>query len=103
MKGQPYTLAFYRVKLGREEEFISRWRNVAMTFSSLTDPPIWGTLIRSTTSPNLFYSFGPWRDPSHVLAMRSDPSAQQAFAELGSLCLEVTPGNYEAVEHVMMQ
>ena len=102
MKGQPYTLALYRVKPGYEDEFIKRWRSLAETFSSLPSPPIWGTLIRSTSEPGVFYSFGPWRDASDDASMRANPTAQQAFAQIGALCIEMTPGNFEVVEHVVV-
>jgi quinol monooxygenase YgiN len=95
-----YTLAMYRVRPGHENAFLTAWRELARLFSSLTDPPLWGTLIRSTADPALFYSFGPWRDPAHVQAMRSSPAASEAFRRIGECCAEVTPGDYELVEHV---
>jgi hypothetical protein len=31
MKGQPFTLALYRVKPGNEDEFVEQWRHLAET------------------------------------------------------------------------
>jgi heme-degrading monooxygenase HmoA len=100
MDQQAYTLAMYRVKAGQEDAFISAWNELADTFSSLPDPPLWGTLIRHQTDRTLFYSFGPWRSAEHVRAMRGDPKAGEAFGKLRELCAEITPGDYEMVRHV---
>jgi heme-degrading monooxygenase HmoA len=100
MGAQAYTLAMYRVKAGREGEFVAAWNELASTFSSLPEPPLWGTLIRHRADRTLFYSFGPWRSPEHVRAMRESAEAGAAFARLRELCEELTPGDFEVVTHV---
>ena len=100
---QPFTLAMYRVKPGAEDDFISAWRELARTFTSLPAPPIWARLIRSRSDATLFYSFGPWKDAADVTAMRGHPAAGQALARIRELCLEMIPGEYELVEHVQIQ
>lgn len=99
-EGDAYTLAMYRVKEGREDEFVAAWRGLARTFESLPEPPLWGTLIRHRSERTLFYSFGPWRSAEHVGAMRASREAGEAFARLRGLCEELTPGDYEVVTHV---
>lgn len=103
MKSLPFTLATYRVKPGKEEDFIERWQKLADTFSSLENPPFWGTLIRSKTSRNLFHSFGPWEKPEDVAAMRSNADAGAAFQAIHELCDELTPDDYEVVLHVRVR
>lgn len=103
MTEQAYTLAMYRVKAGLEDAFTSAWNELAATFSSLPQPPLWGTLIRHRSDRTLFYSFGPWRSPEHVRAMRESPAARAAFAGLQELCVEMSPGDYEVVTHVDVQ
>ena len=103
MREQAYTLAMYRVKAGQEDAFMSAWNGLAETFSSLPNPPLWGTLIRHRTDRTLFYSFGPWRSAEHVTAMRESPEAGEAFRRLHELCVELTPGDYEVVTHVDAQ
>lgn len=98
-----YTLATYRVVPGKEDEFVKVWNDLAATFSSLPNPPYWGTLIRSTSDPTLFHSFGPWGDADDVAAMRENSSAGAAFQAIQSLCLEMTPGDYEIVAHVKVR
>jgi quinol monooxygenase YgiN len=100
MNKQAYTLAMYRVKTGQEDAFMSAWNELADTFSSLPNPPLWGTLIRHQTDRTLFYSFGPWRSAEHVAAMRQNPKAGEAFRRLHELCVELRPGDYEMVTHV---
>jgi len=69
-------------------------------FSSLPEPPLWGTLIRHRSDRTLFYSFGPWRSAEHVAAMRGNPQAGEAFRKISELCEELVPGDYEVVRHV---
>lgn len=103
MSEQAYTLAMYRVRTGQEDAFIAAWNELAATFSSLPNPPLWGTLIRHRTERTLFYSFGPWRSAEHVRAMRENAEAGEAFRRLHELCNELTPGDYEVVTHVNVQ
>jgi hypothetical protein len=100
MSKQAYTLAMYRVKEGQVEAFISAWNELAGAFSALPEPPLWGTLIRHREDRTLFYSFGPWRSPEHVRAMRGSAAAGAAFGRLRELCVELTPGDFELVTHV---
>ena len=100
MSGQAYTLAMYRVKAGREDEFVAAWNELVSTFSSPPEPPQWGTLIRHRADRTLFYSCGPRRTLEHVRAMRESPAAGAAFARIRELCEELTPGDFEVVTHV---
>jgi len=98
MSEQIYTLGVWRVKEGRQAEFIVAWKRLGAIFASLPHPPSGkGLLIQSTTDPTLFYSFGPWHSPEDVTAMRSDPQAQGGIAELRELCNESTPGAFRVV------
>lgn len=95
-----YTHAEWRVRPGREAEFISAWEALAAIFRRLPRPPLWGTLLRSSTELTLFYSFGPWRSAADVMEMRADEEVQAAFAALQALCESMRPGMYEVVRHV---
>ena len=103
MDNAVYTHALWRVTPGNEEAFIAAWSELSTVFSALDHSPVWGTLIRSATEPNLFYSFGPWQSAGDVEAMRSDENALTALAHLRSLCDEATPGMYFLVRHVEVQ
>ena len=98
MSEKVYTHALWRVKPGRESEFIAEWKSLGAVFLSLPQPPFGkGTLIQSATDPTVFYSFGAWQRADHVTAMRADPRAQSAFATLRELCSEMTPGLYRII------
>lgn len=103
MENLPYTLATYRVRPGKEDEFIKRWHSLADIFQSLKNPPYWGTLIRSETTANLFHSFGPWESREHVAAMRASPEAGAAFQAIQELCEQMTPDNYRVVVHIRVR
>jgi len=45
---------------------------------------------------------GPWQSAAHVEAMRASTEAQEAFTRILSLRTEMTPDNYEVVEHVVV-
>ncbi len=98
-----YTHARWRVQPGEEEAFIAAWNALADAFSALPAQPLWGSLLRSATDPQLFYSFGPWPSAADVEAMRADPAAQQALEQVRSHCLEAEPGMYTLVRHVQVQ
>lgn len=98
--GDYYTLGVWRVKQGREAEFIDAWKAVGAAFLQLPDPPGPGTLIRSESDPALFYSFGPWQRLEDIQAMRDDPRSRAALNELISLCTEASPGTYRLVAEV---
>lgn len=100
MHDTAYTLATYRVKPGREDDFIAVWNELAETFVNLPRPPISGTLIRSLTDRSLFYSFGPWPSREDVAAMRENPAAGAMFGKLSELCDELSPGDYEVIRHI---
>lgn len=61
MSAQFYTHALWRVKPGREDEFIEAWKALGDVFTRLSQPASQGTLIQSLDDPTLFYSFGPWK------------------------------------------
>lgn len=95
-----YTLGVWRVKAGREAEFVAAWKAVGEAFSRLEHPPGPGTLLRSESDPTLHYSFGPWNRPEDIEAMRGDAGSQAAIARLVDLCTEAEPGTFRVVANV---
>ncbi len=97
MESDAYTLAMWRVRPGREEEFIRAWQeDLAEYFLSLPGV-MGGTLLRSLEDRSLFYSFGPWRSLEDIRAMRADPRTPIVMGKLQELCVEATPGVYQRV------
>lgn len=97
MTGAYYTLGVWRVREGREADFIAAWMAVGDAFFELPGPPGPGTLLRSESDPSLFHSFGPWDRLEDIQAMRADPRAQAAIARLVDLCEEALPGTFRVV------
>jgi hypothetical protein len=93
-----YTLGVWKVRPGREADFVAAWKRMGRIFTSLPQPPSdRGRLIQSLDDPTLFYSFGPWKHLEDVAAMRANPRAQDAIRELVELCSEATPGTFRVV------
>jgi hypothetical protein len=99
--GTGYTLALWRVKAGKEDEFVRRWKGeLADYFLNLPKPPGPGTLIRSVEDLRVFYSFGPWRSIEDIREMRADPRTADVLGNVIELCDEATPGVFEFVARV---
>jgi len=96
-----YTHALWRVKPGREGEFIEAWKALGAIFAKLPGSGQ-GTLIQSVSDPALFYSFGPWNSLEAIEAMRSDPASQNGIHKLRDLCDEAMPGTYRVAGEVGM-
>ena len=97
MKEMLYTLAAWRVQDGRQQAFISAWKDLGAAFNSLSLPPGKGALIQSTLDPTLFYSFVPWNSMEAVQAMRNDHHAREGIKRLERLCTQATPGAFHVV------
>ncbi len=98
MEGRIYTLGVWRVKPGKEAEFIEAWKGLSGVFSKLPQPPGGkGTLVQSLNDPLLFYSFGEWSSMDSIQAMRQDATAQAGIKKVGELCTEAAPGSFRVV------
>jgi hypothetical protein len=95
-----YTHAQWRVKPGREAEFVKAWREMIKAFSNLPARPMRGTLIQSLVDESLFYSFGQWKSLSDIVAMRHDPRAREAFQKVMELCVEASPSTYRMIADI---
>lgn len=102
MDDRVYTHASWRVRPGREDDFIAAWEELGRIFSRLPDPPVGpGTLIQNVTDPLMFYSFGRWRSAEAVAAMRADPGAQRGIEAVRALRTEAEPGLYRVVRQTV--
>ena len=101
MEQSVYTLGVWRVKPGKEAEFIEAWKGLGQLFSHLPQPPGGkGTLVQSLSDPLLFYSFGEWSSMEAIQAMRKDANAQEGIQKVTELCTEATPGSFRVVAEV---
>ena len=97
-----YTLGRWIVKAGQEAAFTQAWEELGAFFLSLPEPPGPGpgTLVQSTESSRLFYSFGLWPGAGAVAAMRANPRTPGEIGKLAALCEEATPGMFRQVATV---
>lgn len=97
MSDEVYTLGVWRVKDGKQSEFVEAWKALGRYFRGLENPPGEGTLVQSIDEPHLFYSFGPWRSLDDIETMRSRPDTAQEIGKLMDLCEEGRPGTFRVV------
>ena len=76
-----YTLGIWTVKPGREEEFISAWRDMASR-TKTGFPNASAVLLRDRDRPNRFVSSGPWESLEQVGQWRSSTPFQQGVAQM---------------------
>ena len=97
MFDEVYTLGVWRVKDGKQGEFVEAWQALGRYFTSLPHPPGSGTLLQSLDEPQQFCSFGPWRTHDDIREMRSQPETPTEIAKLMDLCEEGRPGTFRVV------
>ena len=97
MPDEIYTLGSWRVKDGKQSEFVAAWQALGNYFKGLQHPPGTGTLLQSVDEPQQFYSFGPWQTLDDIQEMRSRPETPQEIGKLMDLCEEGRPGTFRVV------
>lgn len=95
-----YTLGTWRVKDGKQGEFVEAWKGLGRYFRSLPHPPGEGTLLQSLDDLQQFYSFGPWRTLDDIREMRHHPDTPTEIGKLMDLCEEGRPGTFRVVATV---
>ena len=97
MAEEIYTLGAWRVKDGKQIEFVEAWKALGRYFRSLPHPPGQGTLLQSVDEAQQFYSFGPWSTLDDIQEMRSRPDTAKEIGKLMDLCEEGRPGTFRVV------
>lgn len=97
MSDEVYTLGVWRVKDGKESQFVEAWKGLGVHFRSLSHPPGQGTLLQSLDDPQQFYSFGPWKRLEDIQEMREHPDSPKEIGKLMDLCEEGRPGAFRVV------
>ena len=72
--GIPYTHGRWKVKAGREDDFIKAWERFAEV--GLGKGATGVRLIQDLESPTDFFSFGSWNDADQIANFRGDPEFQ---------------------------
>lgn len=94
-----YTFGVWRVKPGREEEFVAAWDALGQwTLDRGFDTH--GTLVRDRADPRRFVGFGPWPSAEEAEAWRSEPELRARLERLDELVESYEPGTYDVVMRV---
>lgn len=94
-----YTLGVWRVKPGREDDFVAAWDALGQwTLDHGFDTH--GTLVRDRADPQRFVSFGPWRSAEDAERWRSEPGVAERLTRLEAMLESFEPGTYDVVMRV---
>jgi heme-degrading monooxygenase HmoA len=91
--GQPYTSGRWLVRVGHEDEFITRWTEFTQWALENSPGAESFALIREEAEPRRFLSFGSWEDKGSVDAWRNTPEFAERMARCRELCEEFAPSD----------
>jgi heme-degrading monooxygenase HmoA len=94
-----YTLGVWRVKPGREADFVNAWDEFARwTVESGYEST--GTLLRDRSEPGRFVSFGPWPSAEAAEEWRDSSGFAERVGALRDTLDSFEPGTYDVVLRV---
>jgi heme-degrading monooxygenase HmoA len=95
-----YTSGDWHVKPGREQEFVSAWRDMAQWSTDEFGPSGWGKLLRNKEDPTHFRSVGAWPDERAVEDWRASDGFKQRLAKIRELLDELTIRSFDLAAEV---
>src|SRR5215217_886366 len=95
--GRPYTSGVWKVKPGREEDFVTRWRDLAAWASTEFPGARRPTLLRDMDEPRRFVSYGACEDMEQIEAFRGHAEFGRHVARIREALEDFSPFTYEAV------
>jgi len=98
--GTLYTSGSWRVKPGREGEFVAAWQELASWTAAEAPGAMWATLLRDLDDPTHFVSFGPWESADAIDAWRASDGFRERVAGMRELLEGFEPMAGEAVADV---
>jgi heme-degrading monooxygenase HmoA len=94
-----YTSGRWKVSPGREDEFISAWKQLAARTKE-DIPGSTAVLLRDRDDPTLFLSFGPWESVDQIEQWRASDTFQMGVGRIRPLLAEFTPSTLDPVAAV---
>jgi quinol monooxygenase YgiN len=91
MSVQDYSIAVWMIKPGREEEFISTWRDFAQWTAERNVGAVSGTLVQDSDEPRRFFCFWPFKDREGISKWRSDPKFREFMMRMRAYCENCQP------------
>jgi heme-degrading monooxygenase HmoA len=98
--GTLYTSGSWRVKPGREDDFVAAWQEIAAWTAAEMPGAMWATLLRDQDDPSHFVSFGPWESEDAIDAWRASDGFRERVARIRELLESFEPMTGEAVADV---
>jgi len=92
-----YTHTTWRVKPGREDDFVERWAEWA-DWSHLEGLHEDALLLRDLESPQTFVSFGPWASIDVIRGWRARPGYQERVERLREVLDSFEPRTLDVVD-----
>ena len=93
----PYTLGAWRVKDGKQAEFVEGVEGARPLLPGPAASAGSGDVVAECRDPQQFYSFGPWRSLDDIQAMRGQPETAKEIGRLVVLCEESHAGAFRLV------
>lgn len=91
-----YTLGIWTVKPGREDEFVTAWRDMA-TRTEADFPGASAVLLRDRDLSNRFISTGPWSSMEQVAAWRESAAFRDGVGRIRELVESFEPHTMDPV------
>lgn len=83
--GDIWTHGTWTVTPGNEAAFVAQWRSLAEWTATEFVKDASAVLLRDTTRPNVFYSFGPWPDEQTIERWRDSDGFQEHLSRIRDL------------------
>jgi quinol monooxygenase YgiN len=83
--GTRYTWGSWRVKPGREDEFVAAWQEFAAWTAAEIPGAMWATLVRDEVDPSHFLSIGPWESKDAIEAWRATDGFRERVERIREL------------------
>jgi quinol monooxygenase YgiN len=83
--GQAHTHGTWRVKKGREDEFVAAWHELASWTNDDFGEVGGGRLLQDDNDPTLFYSVGSWPSDEAIEAWRTHPEFARRLEAIDEL------------------
>ncbi len=79
-----YTVGLWRVKAGREDDFVATWQELAHN-TQHDFPGTSAVLLRDRDTPGMFISSGPWESTGEIDAWRGSATFQDGIGKMREL------------------
>ena len=95
-----YAIAVWMIKPGREEEFLSAWKDFATWTSESGAGALEGTLVQDVQEPRRFFCFWPFVDEPGINKWKGDAKHREFMMRMRAYCESHTPAICRTVGYV---